>query len=86
MSNIITAISLLNNARAARENGEYLKASNLAVSAQRIASQCRASAREDVAWSAHNVIASCASKAAEQVDKSQIGRDMAESRYIGWVF
>lgn len=86
MANIKTAQSLIVKARALREAGEYSSAAACAVAAQREASQCRAQARADAAWSAHNIIASCQMRATEQRDKSNIGRAMAESRMIGWVF
>ena len=86
MANIITAQYLVNKARAAREAGSLEDAAHLAVAAQREAKQCRARARQDVAWTAHNVVASCLMRATEQRDRSNIGRAMSESRLIGWVF
>ena len=86
MANINTAHSFIAQARAAREAGDNLQAARLAIGAQRTAKQCRARARNDVAWAAHNIIAAAQMRATEQRDRSIIGNIMAESCHIGWTF
>ena len=86
MANINTAQEFLAKARALREAGDFTGAANIAVSAQREASQCRAAARRDLAWQAHNVVASCKIKAVSHTDRSNTGRALAESKAIGWDF
>lgn len=86
MANINTAQSFLVKARAARAEGRYTDAATLAISAQRTAKQCRAAARGDLAWQAHNVVASCKIKAVSHTDRSNTGRALAESQAIGWDF
>ena len=86
MANINTAQSLLIKARAARAEGLYTEAVNMALAAQRNAKQCRAAARGELAWNAHNVVASCKIKAASHTDRSNTGRALAESQAIGWDF
>lgn len=86
MANITTARNFIVQARAARESGDLVLAAQLAVSAQRTARQCRAAARSDVAWLAHNVIASAKMRATAQRDRSIIGGLLAESQTIGWTF
>lgn len=86
MANINTVKSLLVKARTAREEGRYTEAASLAVAAQRIAKQCRAAERGELAWHAHNVVASCKINAASNADRSNAGRVLAESQAIGWDF
>ncbi len=86
MANINNAHSYIAQARAAREAGNHLQAAHLAISAQRTAKQCRAAARDDVAWAAHNIIAAAMMRATGQRERSIIGNLMAESRHIGWAF
>ena len=86
MANIITARDFIIQARAAREAGDFLGCAQLAIASQRTAKQCRAAARGDVAWTAHNIIASAKMRATEQRDRSVIGGLMAESQLIGWDF
>lgn len=86
MANINTARSLLITARATRNAGDFTNAANLALAAQRTAKQCRASARGELAWAAHNVVASCKIKATSHTDRSNAGRALAESQAIGWDF
>lgn len=86
MANINTAHSYIAQARAASEVGRHLQAARLAIWAQRTAKQCRARARNDVAWQAHDIIAAAQMLAKEQSDRSIIGNLMAESRMIGWTF
>lgn len=86
MANIITARNYIAQARAARDADDFVGCAQLAIAAQRTAKQCRAAARNDVAWVAHNVIASAKARATEQRDRSIIGGLMAESQHIGWTF
>lgn len=84
MATIAQAQDLIIKARALREAGEFSSAAKCAISAQRIAGQSRARIAPDVAWTAHNVIASCQMRAQTQTDRSNVGRAMGESRLIGW--
>lgn len=86
MANINTAHSFIAQAHAAREAGNFLNSARFAIGAQRTAKQCRAAARNDVAWAAHNLIAAAQMRATEQPERSIIGNIMAESRHIGWTF
>ena len=86
MANINTAHSYIAQARAASEVGHHLQAARLAIWAQRTAKQCRAAARDDVAWAAHNIIAAAMMRSTGQRERSIIGNLMAESRMIGWTF
>lgn len=86
MANIITAQDLLNKARSARENGQFTDAANMAVAAQRIAKQCRAAARGELAWAAHNAVASCKIRSTSQTDRSNTGNALVQSQAIGWDF
>ena len=86
MANINTARTLIAQAQEANQAGNFLSAARAAVAAQRTAKQCRAAARNDVAWLAHNIVAASSIKATEQRDRSIIGNLLAESRHIGWTF
>ena len=65
-----------------------LTAARAAICAQREAKNSRSSKKNDVAWAAHSIIGAAVYRSrtdAHQV-KSELGRIMAESRHIGWVF
>lgn len=86
MANINTARTLVAHAQAANQAGDFLTAARAAIRAQRTAKLCRARARNDVAWAAHNIIAAASIKATDQRDRSIIGNLLSESRLIGWTF
>ncbi len=65
-----------------------LAAARAAICAQREAKNSRSAKRSDVAWAAHSIIGAAVyrSRTASHQVKSDLGRIMAESRHIGWVF
>ena len=86
MANIITAQDFLSKARAARANGRFVESARFAIAAQRTSKRCRAAARGDVAWAAHNVIAACKMQARSQADRGSVGSILSESKIVGWDF
>ena len=81
--NITTATNTFNTARAAAASGEHLKASDLFITAMRMASQCRSTKRDDIFFHAHVGSVMQAEKvletSADQRERSEAGRIKAES-------